>query len=169
MKGRVRLMDSCTAASAVRLKRDRRLRRPPRLRAVAAAAATGDDRGSVAVLMCFIVMIGAALVGCLVYAGAGLQAANRADTYSSEAARAASIAIGPVPDAVGDATARAAAAARAYLQEAGATGKVSVTGPATVQVTVTATVESLFGTPVSQTRTHTAQLQIGVTSGEGVK
>lgn len=133
-----------------------------------AAAAAVDDRGSVAVLMCFIVAIGAILVGCLVYAGAGLQAADRADTYSAEAARAASIAIGPIPGAVGDATARAAAAARAYLQAAGATGTVSVTGPATVQVSVTATVESMFGSAVSQTRTHTAQLQVGVTSGQGV-
>jgi Flp pilus assembly protein TadG len=162
-------MDPGAAVPSVRLDRDRRLRRPLQLLTAAAGTAAGDDRGSVAVLMCFIVAIGAALVGCLVYAGAGLEAANRADTYSSEAARAASIAIGPLPDAVSDPTAKAAAAARAYLQEAGATGWVSVTGPATVRVTVTATVESLFGTPVSQTRTHTAQLQIGVTSGEGVK
>jgi Flp pilus assembly protein TadG len=131
--------------------------------------AADDDRGSVAVLMCFIVLIGATLVGCLVYAGAGLQAATRADTYSSEAARAASIAVGPIPAATGVATARAAAAARSYLQAAGATGNVQVTGPATVRVTVTATVESIFGTPVSQTRTHIAQLQVGVTSGEGVR
>lgn len=127
-----------------------------------------DDRGSVAVSMCFMVMIGSLLVGALVYAGAGLQAANKADTYSSEAARAASIAIGPVPADDTAATLRAAAAARTYLTEAGATGTVTVTGPATVQVTVTATVESIFGTPVSQTRTHTAQLQVGVTYGEGV-
>jgi len=127
-----------------------------------------DDRGSVAVLMCFIVLIGAALVGALVYAGANLEAASRADTYASEAARAASIAVGPVPASDGQASLQAAAAASRYLQRAGAAGSATVTGPATVRVTVTVTVESVFGTPVSATRTHTAQLQVGVTSGEGV-
>jgi Flp pilus assembly protein TadG len=127
-----------------------------------------DDRGSVAVLMCFIVLIGAALVGALLYAGANLEAASRADTYASEAARAASIAVGPVPASDGQASLQAAAAASRYLQQAGASGSATVTGPATVRVTVTVTVESVFGTPVSATRTHTAQLQVGVTSGEGV-
>jgi Flp pilus assembly protein TadG len=131
--------------------------------------AGGEDRGSVAVLMCFIVLIGGTLVTFLVDAGAQLQAANRADNYSSEAARAASIAIGPVPADNSDATLQAAAAARAYLAHAGATGTVTVTGPATVQVTVTVTEDTpILGVSVSQTRTHTAQLQVGVTTGEGV-
>jgi Flp pilus assembly protein TadG len=130
--------------------------------------AGGEDRGSVAVLMCFIVLIGGTLVTFLVDAGAQLQAANRADNYSSEAARAASIAIGPVPADNSDATLQAAAA-RAYLAHAGATGTVTVTGPATVQVTVTVTEDTpILGVSVSQTRTHTAQLQVGVTTGEGV-
>ena len=63
------------------------------------AARTGarlraDDRGSVAVLFCFIVLIAGVLVTALVDAGTAIQAANRADTYSAEAARAASIAVG---------------------------------------------------------------------------
>jgi Flp pilus assembly protein TadG len=132
-------------------------------------AARGDDRGSVAVLMCFIVLIGGTLVTFLVDAGTEIQAANRADTYSSEAARAASIAIGPVPADNSDATLQAAAAARAYLAQTGASGTVTVTGPATVQVRVTVTENTpILGVSVSQTRTHTAQLQIGVTTGEGV-
>lgn len=127
------------------------------------------DRGSVAVLVCFIVAIGVLLLTFLVDAGAQIDAANRADTYSAEAARAASIAVGPVPAAGGDSAVRAAAAAAAYLSQAGASGQVTITGPATVAVTVTVTESSpLLGLPVTQTRTHTAQLQVGVTSGQEV-
>ena len=61
------------------------------------SARFGDDRGSVAVLFCFIVLVVGVLVTALVDAGTAIQAANRADTYSAEAARAATIAIGPVP------------------------------------------------------------------------
>ena len=118
-------------------------------------------------LMCFIVIIGGILVTFLIDAGSNIQAANRADTYSTEAARAASIAIGPQPGA--NATLRAAAAARSYLTQAGATGTVIVTGPASVQVTVTVTEQTpILGVTVHQTRTHTAQLQVGVTTGQGV-
>ncbi len=124
------------------------------------------DGGSVAVLMCFIVLIGGTLVTFLVDAGATIHAANRADTYSSEAARAASIAIGPVPTGDAAATLQAATAAREYLARAGATGTVVITGPATVQVTVTVTETTpILGVTVSQTRRHAAQLQVGVTSG----
>lgn len=133
--------------------------------------AAEDDSGSVAVLMCFIVLIGAMLLTVLVDAGGQLQAANKADTYSSEAARAASIAIGPVPAGDTQATLQAAAAARAYLARAGVNcdNCVTVVGPATVRVTVTVTEHTpILGISVSQTRTHTAQLQVGVTTGEGV-
>ncbi len=127
------------------------------------------DCGSVAVLMCFIVLIGGTLVTFLVDAGATIQAANRAETYSSEAARAASIAIGPVPTGDATATLQAAAAARDYLARAGATGTVVITGPATVEVTVTVTENTpILGVTVSQIRQHAAQLQVGVTSGEPV-
>ncbi len=120
-------------------------------------------------LMCYIVLLGGTLTGFLVDAGTNIQAANKADTYSAEAARAASIAIGPEPADDGTATLQAAEAARAYLAQAGTTGMVTVTGPATVEVSVTVTEDTpIFGISVSQTRTHTAQLQVGVTSGEGV-
>jgi stage V sporulation protein SpoVS len=130
-----------------------------------------DDRGSVAVLMCYIVMIGVALTGFLVDAGTNIDAANKADTFASEAARAATIAIGPIPAGTGTATLQAAAAARSYLAQAGVDcgNCVSVVGPATVQVRVTVTETTpILGLSVSQTRTHTAQLQVGVSSGEGV-
>jgi hypothetical protein len=105
----------------------------------------------------------------LVDAGTNIRAANKADTYSSEAARAATIAIGPVPADNDTATWQAAEAARAYLAQAGATGRVTVTGPATVQVSVTVADDTpILGISVSQTRTHTAQLQVGVSTGEGV-
>jgi Flp pilus assembly protein TadG len=134
-----------------------------------ACAQLQDDRGSVAVLFCFIVLIVGVLVTALVDAGTAIQAANRADTYSAEAARAASIAIGPVPTTGGTDARLAATAARSYLDQAGATGTVTVTGPGIVEVSVTVTDSTpLLGIPVSQTRVHTAQLLVGVTSGEGL-
>ena len=46
---------------------------------------------------------------------------------------------------------------------------VTVTGPGIVEVSVTVTDSTpLLGIPVSQTRMHTAQLLVGVTSGEGL-
>jgi Flp pilus assembly protein TadG len=128
-----------------------------------------DERGSVAVLFCFIVLIAGVLVTGLVDAGTAIQAANRADTYSAEAARAASIAVGPVPTGGSADAVLAVTAARSYLDEAGATGTVDVLGPGVVQVSVTVTASTpLLGIPVSQTRTHTAQLLVGVTQGEGL-
>lgn len=142
-----------------------------RLRRVFLGRRHRDDRGAVAVLMCYIVMLCALLTGFVVDVGTNVDAANKADTYSSEAARAATIAIGPVPSDDGTATLQAAAAARAYLAQAGAAGsRVTVVGPATVEVRVTVTETTpILGVPVSQTRTHVAQLQVGVTSGEGVQ
>ena len=122
-----------------------------------------------AVLFCFIVLIAGLLVTALVDAGTAIQAGNRADTYSAEAARAASIAVGPVPSGGAGDVQLATAAARSYLAEAGAAGEVSVLGPGVVQVRVTVSASTpLLGVPVRQTRTHTAQLQVGVTHGEGV-
>lgn len=128
-----------------------------------------DERGSVAVLFCFIVLIAGVLVTGLVDAGTAIQAANRADTYSAEAARAASIAVGPVPTGGSADAALAVTAARDYLEQAGAVGAVNVLGPGVVEVSVTVTASTpLLGIPVSQTRTHTAQLLVGVTQGEGL-
>ncbi len=139
----------------------RSARTPTRLR--------DEDRGSVAVLFCFIVLITGVLVTALVDAGTAIHAANRADTYSAEAARGASIAVGPVATGGSADTERAATAVRSYLDQAGATGTVDVLGPGVVQVSVTVTASTpLLGIPVSQTRTHTAQLQVGVTHGEGL-
>ncbi len=129
-----------------------------------------DERGSVAVLFCFIVLLAGVLVTALVDAGSTIQAASRADTYAAEAARAASIAVGPVPTGGGLDTQLAVTAARSYLDGADATGTVTVLGPGVVEVRVTVTASTpLLGIPVSQTRVHTAQLQVGVTRGEGLR
>jgi Flp pilus assembly protein TadG len=133
------------------------------------AGLRADDRGSVAVLFCFIVLIAGVLVTGLVDAATAIQAANRADTYSAEAARAASIAVGPVPTGASADAELAVTAARGYLEQAGAVGTVSVLGPGVVEVSVTVTASTpVLGISVSQTRTHTAQLLVGVTRGEGL-
>ncbi len=126
----------------------------------------GDDRGSVAVLFTLIVLIAGILVTFLVDAGTEIQTASRADNYASEAARAASIAVGPAPAGTSADTDAAVAAARTYLLRAGASGTVTIRGPATVQVRVTVTgTTPILGRSVSRTRTHTAQLLVGVTAG----
>jgi len=118
----------------------------------------------------WIILMAAAFVTFLVDAGTAFSAADKANTYSSEAARAASIAVGPVPAADTAAALRAEAGARAYLGKAGVTNfDVSLVGPATVKVTVTVTENSpILSVSVSRSSTHTAQLQVGVTHGEGV-
>ncbi|KQS64328.1 hypothetical protein ASG41_16935 [Modestobacter sp. Leaf380] len=128
-----------------------------------------DERGSVTVLFCFVVLIAGILVTAVVDAGTNIQAANRAETASAEAARAAVIAVGPVPTGGPGDVRLATAAANSYLQQAGATGAVTVLGPGLIAVAVTVTdTTPMLGLPVSQTRTHTAQLQVGVTIGEPV-
>lgn len=124
-----------------------------------------DDRGSVAVLMCFIVLIAVALTVFLVEAGSTIKAATRADIYASEAARAAVDAAGP--GGAGGAL-RAATAARAYLAAAGATGTVTVLGPREVAVDVNvAATTPLLGLPVTESAHHTAQLLVGTAEGQG--
>jgi Flp pilus assembly protein TadG len=131
-----------------------RIRRPRR-----------DDHGSVAVLVCFVVLTCALLTGFVVELGTRLTVASRADTYSAEAARAASIALGVAPSP--QAVLRAAAAARSYLDAAGATGTVAVDGT-TVEVSATVTETTpLLGVAVSATRTHAARLEVGRTLPEG--
>jgi len=126
-----------------------------------------QDQGSAAVLMCFMVLIVGLLFTLILDISARIQAATRADTDSAEAARAATIAIGTLPGGgPADATA-AVAAAQAYLSSAGVNGTVVVTGPAQVRVSVTLTATGpISGVSFTVTRTHTAQLQVGVEQGE---
>ncbi len=138
----------------------------PRALLVRASSLRRDQAGSVAVLTLVIVSVAVLFLTGIVDAGAGLRAASKADVYAAEAARAASIAMGPGSNGGPGAAGRAAAAARTYLQQAGATGTVTITGPSSVSVTVTVTQSSpILGIAISKTRTHEAQLLAGVTSG----
>ena len=129
-----------------------------------------DERGSVSVLFCSIVLTAGVVVTALVDAGANIQAANRADSASAEAARAAAIAVGPVPTGGSRDTELAVEAATRYLSQMGADGSVQVNGPGLVQVTVTITGSTpLLDLPVRQTRTHSAQLEVGLVDGEPVR
>ncbi|MCO7218593.1 hypothetical protein [Klenkia sp. PcliD-1-E] len=128
------------------------------------------ERGSVSVLFCSVVLTAGVLVTALIDAGANIQAANRADTASAEAARAAAIAVGPVPAGGSQDTRLAVAAASTYLSQIGARGSVRVEGPGLVQVTVTITDSTpLLGLPIEQTRSHSAQLEVGLVDGEPVR
>lgn len=128
------------------------------------------DRGSVSVLTIYIVLLAGSLATFLYDASYELRAANKADTYSAEAARAAATAVGPVPTGGSTDAALASNAARSYLAAAGVTDfHVTILGPATIQVQVTVTGHTpLLNLPIHQTRTHTAQLQVGVDHGEDV-
>lgn len=124
------------------------------------------EGGYVAILVLTMVMACGLLVGFLVDGSAELQAMSRADTYASEAARSASIAVGPDASGGDVDTAAAVTAARSYLTDAGVTGTVTVTGPATVEVTVTVTGSTpIAGIAIRQTRSHTAELLAGITTG----
>lgn len=126
-----------------------------------------DDRGDVSIFVLTMAVIIMALATLIVDGGARIKAATRADNYAAEAARAASIGIGTHP--VGGTADQAAAtrAADAFLAHAGIHGTVKVLGPARVQVTVQITDHGpITGIGFTVQRTHTAQLQVGVTNGE---
>jgi hypothetical protein len=126
-----------------------------------------DDRGDVSLFVLTMATIIMALATLIVDGGARIKAATRADTYSAEAARAASIGIGADPTGGTADTAAATRAANAFLAQAGIHGSATVTGPARVQVTVQITAHGpITGVAFTVTRTHTAELQVGVTNGE---
>jgi hypothetical protein len=128
---------------------------------------SGREEGSAAVLVCFMVLIISLLFGFILDISARIKAATRADTYSAEAARAASIGVGTLPSGGAADTAAAVAAVNSYLASAGVTGVVKVVGPAEVQVSVTVTdTGPISGVAFTVTRTHVAQLQVGVETGE---
>lgn len=128
------------------------------------------EQGSVSVLFTFIVVTAVTLATFLVDAGTQLQAATRADTYAAEAARAATQGIGPVPTGGPQDAVAAVAAAQSYLSEAAVNGTVTLSGPATVTVTVTVRATTpVLGVAVVQTRSHTATLLVGVDRGEPIR
>ncbi|WP_030618378.1 TadE/TadG family type IV pilus assembly protein [Streptomyces achromogenes] len=108
-----------------------------------------DDRGGVTVFVavCVIALIG--IIGVAVDGGSKMRAAERADYIAGEAARAGGQAIDPSDAISGKAIdvdpQAAAAAARAYLRSAGATGTVGVSGNGkSLVVTVTGTYDTKF-------------------------
>jgi Flp pilus assembly protein TadG len=128
----------------------------------------GDgERGSVLVWFVITTPVLLLLAVLLVDGGAKIQAGEQASRYSSEAARAASLAVGPsTADAPVDAAA-GVQAAEAYLAAAGVRGAAWLTGPATVTVTVTVNrTGPISGVRFSITRTATARLLVGVETGQ---
>jgi Flp pilus assembly protein TadG len=127
---------------------------------------TDSERGSVSVWVAITTPALLLMLLLVVDGGAKMKAGEQADANAAEAARAATIGIGPRP-AGGTADARAAvAAADAYLSRAGVRGTATVTGPVTVTVRVTVTrTGPISGARFTVTRTATAQLLIGVETG----
>ena len=136
-----------------------------------------DDQGGVTVFVavCVLALIG--IIGIAVDGGSKMRATERADYIAGEAARAGGQAIDPAEAISGNAIVvhpqDAAAAAQAYLQSAGATGTVTVSGDGkTLSVVVTGSYDTKFLAAVgigslSVTGHGTATLLHGVTAPEG--
>jgi Flp pilus assembly protein TadG len=142
-----------------------RLRR--RLRTRLTGSGQAGERGSVLVWFVLTAPVLLLLAVLVFDGGAKMKAGEQAGFYSGEAARAATVAVGPHGQG-GTADTRAAqAAASAYLSAAGVHGVTTVTGPSTVRVTVTVTRRGpISGVSFSVTRSATARLLVGVNSGE---
>jgi hypothetical protein len=125
------------------------------------------ERGSVLVWFVLTAPVPLLLAVLVFDGGAKMKAGEQAGFYSGEAARAATVALGPHGQRGAADTRAAEAAANAYLFAAGVTGVTTVTGPSTMTVTVTVTRRGpISGVSFSVTRSATARLLVGVTSGE---
>lgn len=126
------------------------------------------DAGSVTVLAAVLIPA-LLLVIALVVDGAGqLRAISRADALAAEAARAAQTALDTRGRTVTVDRAAAVAAARSYLDQAGHTGRITVSGPDTVTVSVTVTVPAAIGLAgPTHTATGTATARLGVARAPG--
>ena len=127
----------------------------------------GGERGALSLWVAITTPALLLMLMLVVDGAAKIKAAEQASTYSAEAARAAVQAIGPRP-AGGQVDVRAAAsAATVYLAAAGVQGTVTVTGPAQVRVSVTVSRDApISGATFTVTRSATAQLLVGVESGQ---
>lgn len=124
-----------------------------------------DDRGSILIWFVITAPVIILLAVLIVDGGAKEKAAEQASAYSAEAARAATLAVGP--DGAGHETQAVVAAADKFLNSAGVSGSTKVTGPATVQVSVTVSVDGpISGHTWTVTRTATARLLLGVENGQ---
>jgi hypothetical protein len=117
--------------------------RPPRVRRWSAL----DDRGGIAVFVAITVIALLGIIGLVVDGGGKLRATERADTVAMEAARAAGQALDPGAAVTGTAyrvdPQAATAAAYAYLRQAGASGRVTISSDRT---TITVTVSETYST-----------------------
>ena len=128
-------------------------------------ARAGDDRGSILIWFVITAPVIILLAILIVDGGAKVNAGEKASAGSAQAARAATLAVGP--DGGAGSTQAAAAAADKYLSSAGLNGSAKVTGPATVEVSVTVSVTGpISGYTWTVTRTSTAKLLIGVENGQ---
>lgn len=124
------------------------------------------ERGEVSELVVVIFVAVVLVVGLVVDGGAKMTAASQASSIAQQAARAGAQPLDALPDngapAVLDSSA-AAAAAREYLADAGATGSVHVTGTDTIEVTVTTSEPTVFLGMIgiqSVTATRTASVHL---------
>ena len=124
-----------------------------------------DDRGSILIWFVITAPVIMLLALLIVDGGAKERAGEQASAYAAEAARAAALAVGP-GGGTGE-TQVAQAAADKYLSVAGVDGTARVIGPATVQVSVTVSVDGpISGHTWTVTRTATARLLVGVERGQ---
>lgn len=123
------------------------------------------DRGSILIWFVITAPVIILLAVLIVDGGAKIAAGEKASAGSAQAARAATLAVGP--DGGAGATQLAVAAADRYLRSAGLNGTARVTGPETVEVSVTVRVTGpISGHTWPVTRTSTAKLLIGVENGQ---
>ncbi|WP_034274356.1 pilus assembly protein TadG-related protein [Haloechinothrix halophila] len=130
----------------------------------------GGDDGSVSVMVAVLVPALLLMIALVVDGAGQLRAISRADAVAAEAARAAQTALDTRGATVTIDTNAAVAAARSYLAQAGHTGRVSVTGPDTVTVSVSVTVPAaigLGGPTHHATGTATARLGVAQPPGAG--
>ena len=124
-----------------------------------------EDRGSILIWFVITAPVIILLAILIVDGGAKVNAGEKASADSAQAARAATLAVGP--DGGSGATQAAVSAANKYLDSAGLNGSTKITGPATVQVSVTISVTGpISGYTWTVTRTSTAKLLVGVEKGQ---
>lgn len=123
------------------------------------------ERGSILIWFVITAPVIILLAILIVDGGAKINAGEKASADSAQAARAATLAVGP--DGGTGSTQAAVSAADQYLRSAGLKGSTTVTGPATVAVSVTVSVTGpISGHTWTVTRTSTAKLLVGVENGQ---
>jgi len=112
-------------------------------------SAAAGDRGGIAVYVAIVTVMLLGIIGLVVDGGGKLRATERADTVAMEAARAGGQALDPAAAITGTDYAvdpqAAAAAAYAFLRQAGVEGHVSISSDRTsITVTVTGSYSTKF-------------------------